>query len=61
MTILFMPFGPSEVRTVLASCFAASIFLKVASSRPERCFEPSLSMPCIPKEPPCARHGYGWL
>eukprot|EP00966_Prymnesium_polylepis_P217331 5029994-Prymnesium_polylepis.1 len=48
-----MPFGPRLVRTVLASCLAASMFLKVASSSPLRCFEPSLSIPCMPKLPPC--------
>mmetsp|Transcript_1793 Transcript_1793/g.2844 ORF Transcript_1793/g.2844 Transcript_1793/m.2844 type:complete len:525 (-) Transcript_1793:38-1612(-) len=52
ITILFMPLGPSEVRTHELSCLAASMFLKVASSRPERCLEPSLSMPCMPKPPP---------
>ena len=55
ITILFMPFGPSDVRTTVESCFAASMFLKVASSRPERCFAPSLSMPCMPKPPPLWR------
>mmetsp|Transcript_10681 Transcript_10681/g.26558 ORF Transcript_10681/g.26558 Transcript_10681/m.26558 type:complete len:531 (-) Transcript_10681:19-1611(-) len=52
ITILFIPLGPSEVRTVLASCFAASMFFSVASSRPERCFAPSFSMPCMPNDPP---------
>eukprot|EP00967_Tisochrysis_lutea_P140101 scaffold255490_cov33-Tisochrysis_lutea.AAC.3 len=31
------------------------MFLKVASSRPDRCFDPSLSIPCVPKAPPCER------
>lgn len=52
MTILFIPLGPREVRTHEESCFAASMFLKVASSSPLRCLVPSLSMPCTPKEPP---------
>ena len=48
ITILFIPFGPRDVRTQLLSCLAASMFLYVASSRPDMCLAPSLSMPCIP-------------
>lgn len=45
------PFGPSDVRTVVARFLQASMFLRVASSTPEKCFEPSLSMLLIPIPP----------
>lgn len=40
--------GPSEVRVIVESCLQASIFFRTASSRPERCLCPSLSIDCIP-------------
>lgn len=48
MTILFMPLGPREVRVMAESCLQASMFLTTASSRPERCLCPSLSIACMP-------------
>jgi hypothetical protein len=43
-----VPFGPREVRVIVESCLQASMFLRTASSRPERCLWPSLSIVCIP-------------
>mmetsp|Transcript_182431 Transcript_182431/g.444034 ORF Transcript_182431/g.444034 Transcript_182431/m.444034 type:complete len:380 (-) Transcript_182431:88-1227(-) len=44
ITILFMPLGPREVRVIFESCLHASTFLITASSRPDMCLCPSLSM-----------------
>mmetsp|Transcript_2621 Transcript_2621/g.4143 ORF Transcript_2621/g.4143 Transcript_2621/m.4143 type:complete len:322 (-) Transcript_2621:27-992(-) len=48
ITILFMPLGPRDVRVILESCLHASTFLITASSRPDRCVCPSLSMDWSP-------------
>jgi len=39
---LFMPYGPSELLVIFAKFLHASMFLKRASSTPEKCFPPSL-------------------
>mmetsp|Transcript_12327 Transcript_12327/g.45942 ORF Transcript_12327/g.45942 Transcript_12327/m.45942 type:complete len:521 (+) Transcript_12327:160-1722(+) len=48
MTILFMPLGPRDVLVILLSCLHASTFLITASSRPDMCLWPSLSMDWSP-------------
>ena len=40
------PLGPMDVRVILDSCLQASMFLTTASSRPDKCRWPSLSMAC---------------
>lgn len=47
------PLGPSEVRVMVDNCLQASMFFRTASSSPERCLCPSLSMPCIPPDLVC--------
>ena len=41
MTILFMPFGPRDVRVIFDNCLHASMFRITASSSPLRCLCPS--------------------
>jgi len=43
-----MPFGPSDVFTMHASCLVAPMFLRMASSTPSASVVPSLSMPPDP-------------
>jgi hypothetical protein len=43
MTILFIPFGPNDVRVILDNCLHASMFRITASSSPLRCLCPSYS------------------
>lgn len=43
-----IPFGPREDRVMRESSLQASIFFSTASSRPERCLWPSLSMAWTP-------------
>ncbi len=42
------PFGPMDDLVIWESCLQASIFLYTASSRPEKCLCPSLSMAASP-------------
>ena len=51
LTILFMPFGPMEVRVMVESFLHASMFFITASSTPEKCLCPSLSKSVRPTPP----------
>jgi hypothetical protein len=43
-----VPLGPREVRVMVDNCLQASMFLRTASSRPDKCLCPSFSIDCIP-------------
>jgi hypothetical protein len=43
-----VPLGPREVRVMVDNCLQASMFLRTASSRPDKCLCPSFNIDCIP-------------
>lgn len=43
-----VPLGPREVRVIADNCLQASMFLRTASSRPDKCLCPSFNIDCIP-------------